>query len=847
MYNKYRVVICGLALYMLALQAAREQAASSTQEQLAFNYKGSAKKHRREKTIKFDFDTIDLVDIVNMLAAEKGVNVILPIGANVLNAKVVLHMTEQITLTQAWQLLYTLLNVAGYSMIEKNGAYTIVKNTAGITRDPAPIYIGIEPEKLPDFEKRITYIYYLSHIKVPLPGAEKQSELDGILKELLSQNTLVLYEQFSNAIIINDNANSIKSAMTVIKELDHPGFQESFDTIQLNYTQADAIADLFNKSILAATDPRTRFNIRRPGEAFYFPQGTRIIPEPRTNRLFVLGTRQAIDRVKDFIRKEMDVDLGSGKSIIHTYQLQYLDANTFAPVLESIVKSASAEGTGQAKTGAAGAAGPERYFEGVIITTDKPRKSGAPGSAEYFGSNHLIIAARNDDWKRIKKLIEQLDTPQATVIIEVLIVDLTMRDNRTLGNMMRNPKAIPLFKIGNSNGAVEFQSAQITPGEVATNLQTPALPPAQSSIAADLAKFNHYSGSSVVDVNMLAGLTPGSTAITISDKDGSVWDILQVLQSYGQTKILSHPHVVATNNKQATVSIGEDRIVDGDSVGSAGGAVTVKKDIVKANLEVKLTPLISEEGGTISLKVEVKINEFISSAATDANRVTRTMTTSAAVLSGDILPLGGLIRDRAAIAQSNTPLLERIPIIGWLFKRRNAENARNNLTVFIRPTMIQPRLRGGVSEYTEKYIALAHGYAKEGTLFDNMRDPITRWFFKTAEDTHESVDAFLQKTKVDEKIFDAPKAAVEQSQDTSRVSEKMAMPSKGKIAEHNQQMAEIRAQNQKITCSDSATVAHAQETQDKDSRADQLKKLLKDEMNPLLAQQQVAGEAILNA
>lgn len=842
MHKKYIVVMCGLALCISDLQAAHEQTASNTQEQLAFNHRSSSKKHRREKSIKLDFDTIDLVDIVNMLAAEKGVNVILPMGANALTAKVVLRMTEQVTLTQAWQLLYTLLNVAGYSMIEKNGAYTIVKNTAGITRDPAPIYIGMEPEQLPDFEKRITYIYYLSHIKVPLSGAEKQSELDGILKELLSQNTLVLYEQFSNAIIINDNANSIRSAMKIIRELDHPGFQESFDTIQLNHTQADAIADLFNKSILAATDPRTRFNIRRPGEAFYFPQGTRIIPEPRTNRLFILGTRQAIDRVKDFIRKEIDVDLGSGKSIIHTHQLQYLDANAFAPVLESIVRSASAEGTGQAKTGTAGSTGSERYFEGVIITTDKPRKSGAPGSAEYFGSNHLIIAARNDDWKRIKKLIEQLDTPQATVIIEVLIVDLTMRDNRTLGNMMRNPKAIPLFKIGNSNGAVEFQSAQITPGEIATNLQTPALPAAQSSIAADLAKFNNTSGAT----NILAGLTPGSTAITISDKDGSVWDILQVLQGYGQTKILSHPHVVATNNKQATVSIGEDRIVDGDSVGSAGGAVTVKKDIVKANLEVKLTPLISEEGGTISLKVEVKINEFISSAATDANRVTRTMTTSAAVLSGDILTLGGLIRDRAAIAQSNTPLLERIPIVGWLFKRRNAENTRNNLTVFIRPTMVQPRLRGGVSEYTEKYIALAHGYAKEGTLFDNMRDPITRWFFKTAEDTHESVDAFLQKTRIDEKIFDGPKAAVELSQDVSRVSEKIAMPSKGKIAEHNQQMAEIRAQNQKTTSSDSTTVAHAQEAQDRDSRADQLKKLLKDEMNPLLAQQQVAGEAILN-
>ncbi len=41
-----------------------------------------------------------------------------------------------------------------------------------------------------------------------------------------------------------------------------------------------------------------------------------------------------------------------------------------------------------------------------------------------------------------------------------------------------------------------------------------------------------------------------------------------------------------------------------------------------------------------------------------------------------------------------------------------------------------PNLRGGVHQHAKDYIGLAKQYAKEGSLFDSLRDPITRWLFR---------------------------------------------------------------------------------------------------------------------
>jgi Flp pilus assembly secretin CpaC len=248
-------------------------------------------------------------------------------------------------------------------------------------------------------------------------------------------------------------------------------------------------------------------------------------------------------------------------------------------------------------------------------------------------------------------------------------------------------------------------------------------------------------------VSIASLASPGTTLIELNDNDGKTWSLLQVLQTFGQTKILSHPHVISTNNKNAFISIGEERlVVDAADVGNT--AANVRNIPLRAVLEIDLLPRISGgPGGIVNLCIKIKIEEFTGPAtATSANqRITRGMGTSANVKDGNILALGGLITTEEDVGLRETPILAKIPILGWFFKNRTGSNIKTNLTVFIKPTIIMPRLRRGVNQYTKDYIEVAKKYSTEGELFDGLQEPITRFFFQAGPEVEGIVNEFLQK------------------------------------------------------------------------------------------------------
>ena len=161
--------------------------------------------------------------------------------------------------------------------------------------------------------------------------------------------------------------------MNIVTALDQVEAQEKPEMIQLRYQNADVIANLFNNELLrtAGDANQARLGIKVQNNSTYFKK-VRLVPDMRTNRLIVFGRPQAVERVRDFIHKYVDVELESGKSILHVYQLQYLDAQKFAPILKNILTSGKTGGTEQSK-GAATNVGTERFFDGVIIVADQPQ------------------------------------------------------------------------------------------------------------------------------------------------------------------------------------------------------------------------------------------------------------------------------------------------------------------------------------------------------------------------------------------------------------------------------------------------------------------------------------------
>lgn len=705
---------------------------------LASKIHDTSNKNRKSATISFIFNNEDLVDIINMLAAKKAINIILPTGANAINAKVTLAIPQKLTLQEAWDLLYTLLDIAGYSIVAKKDIYVIVKNSKNITSEPFPIYINTPISEIPNTDERIRYMYYLKNIKI---SQDFDNQVMGLFKEFMPEDSLLKGDSDSNGVLIIGKSQDVKSFIQVLDALDEVGFHETLETIRLHYTKAANIAKIFTEILkTAAPQPNIRHNMDKIDQAAsYFSSNVRVIPETRTNSLIVLGKSQAVDRIKDFIFKHIDIELDSGKSILHIYELQYLDASDFAPVLRNIVESSRSGGTDQSKT-SGGQAGTERFFDQVIIQPDISSE-GSEESAEskYFGGNKLIVAAKSDDWKRIKMLIEQLDQPQPQVIIEVLLADLTLDDVRSLGSITRNPRdaAFP--------GNASLQSAMIDQVVLDAPYNDPEAINQLTGVAADLNAITIPSKPGSSDfVSIPQDQTPGSTVLSISDNNGNTWSILEMLQLFNTTKILSHPHIIAINNQKASIEVGETRLLQDQAAPSTSG-ITIRKQPIEANTNVYITPRISS-ANTVNLLVEVKVDQFNDPTNyQNGDRISRYIVTNATVKSGDILALGGLIREDTIDAITRTPILSDIPILGWFFKKKNKTVAQTSLSIFISPTIIQPKLRGGVGEYTKAYVEIAKNYSRQSGLFDSLRDPVTRWFFKTDSEAEVITSDFLEK------------------------------------------------------------------------------------------------------
>lgn len=756
----------------------------------------------------------NLVDIINTIAERKGVNVILPVN-NPITSKVTVSFEHGMSVDQAWNFLYQLLDIAGYSMVPRSRAYAIVKNVGDMTRESVPLFIDVPYNQLPQDDQRIRCLFYLKNIKVPgdQPGPDRDNnELVGVLKYLLPNGAgsgidvqaKFQFDQVTNALIITERASIIRSIMEIVEALDTTGFKERVEIVELFNTVAQDVKNIFDDIMKTNTSPMNMYRLdsrKQSAEATYFSKFVRIFPYNRLNTLIVLGREQAVDRVCDFIRKHIDTPPDAGETVFHVYRLQYLDAAELTPILQRIVGQNQQGGPSQSTGEAPKIGGPERFFEGVKIISDLPagqdggsmgQQPGAEatkGQPIYYGGNKLVIAARHDDWIRIKKLLEEIDKPQPQVIIEVLIADLTLDDARLIGSMIRTPLNIPLIR------DVQFQSAQLDQ-PIVNNLNTPntvALYPPNIANDVDMLR-DVYDASGVNRLTTelspigsgtsIPGTFPaGATAVSFMDErdpQHKAWGIGEIYNIITNRKVLSCPHVIAANNQQTKIIVGEARLVRDATIGGMGNVVTVPYKPISANMEINIKPRIcyspddDPRNDTVQMGIVVEISDFIdpvfnpdyspanlaaSSNPSAANTLNRTVITSALVRNQEVLPLGGLLQRTATDDGSETPILGRIPIIGWFFKKRHADMAETNLTVFIRPTVIRPRLRrGGMDLYTRDYLKLTKRYSEEGDLFDSLRDPVTHWFFRTDSDARLAADQILETDgiKQDKELLAAP-------------------------------------------------------------------------------------------
>lgn len=190
---------------------------------------------------------------------------------------------------------------------------------------------------------------------------------------------------------------------------------------------------------------------------------------------------------------------------------------------------------------------------------------------------------------------------------------------------------------------------------------------------------------------------------------------LNLLEQFGNVKVLSSPRLSVLNNQSALLKVVENKVyftVKADLTqatvigGTAIKAITTTPQSVSVGLVMMVTPQISENNSiTLNVRPSItSISNYVSDPnpeipADIGNKIpeirTREMESVMRVEDGEIAVLGGLMQERADYSTGRVPGVGAIPWLGEIFTSRNNATSKSELVVFLRPVVIRdPSVNG---------------------------------------------------------------------------------------------------------------------------------------------------------
>ena len=487
------------------------------------------------------------------------------------------------------------------------------------------------------------------------------AQLVPILRPLVPQwGHLAAYTP-SNMLIITDRAGNVQRLEKIIGQMDQTG-DRSLELVKLQHAAASEVVRILTTLVQAD----------KAADASSKPAS--VIADERSNSILVGGDKSERQKIIGIIA-QLDSPLTEDGATQVVY-LRYANAENLAPILEGYAQQS--EGTG--KTAAAPTGGSADGRTRILADKD---------------TNALVITSNPKTMRAVRNVIAQLDIKRAQVLVEAIIAEVSAQKASQLGVdwAVYNPNSIAAAGINNAGTAAAI-------GAVAA------------------------SGNAGAAVGIIgSGLTLGGGKISNDGKSGtSFFGILKALQGDGDTNILSTPSIVATDNEESKITVGQEVPFLSGSFSNTGGnnngAVNPFQTIERKDvgLTLGLTPQINE-GNNVQLKINLESSSVSSAAGTvgTAALVTnkRTVTTTVSVESNQVLVLGGLIDDQITDTESGIPLLSSIPVLGWLFQSRSISKTKRNLMVFIRPAIL--RSKGDADFYTRrKYDAVRDAQVRAG-------------------------------------------------------------------------------------------------------------------------------------
>lgn len=602
--------------------------------------------------VAFSLEDADLPELVRVIGQLTGKRFIF--GGKIRNIKASVFSPEKVTVAEAYQAFLSILETNGLTVVP-HGRFLKIVETGGIASQTTPTY---DPgQSAPAEDRYVTRLHRLSHAGV--------DEVANVLSHFKTKDGDITVYPAGNLLILTDTGSNIRRMMQIVEEVDVGASGDSMWIEPLHYAQASDVASRINDLFDLKGGDKSKPAAAGGGAAGADGHVAKVVADDRSNSVVIVASERAYLRILEFIKRIDQPQTGEGE--IHVLPLQHADAVELTKTLNDIIAGAGAQAAPGAP-GAKGGTGQQIFEGGIKISADK-------------ATNSIVITSSLRDYASLRAVVDRLDQARRQVFIEAVIMDLSVKREDTLGVNFHGG-ALADTGIGNGQSLIYG----------GLNPLTTILPPNPSDLQG-LALGIRGPGISGTENLLSTGLSVPAFGVTLS-----------ALATTGDADVLSTPHILATDNIPAEISVGENvpRTTNiggipgapGGAAGGAGGfgfgfggASPTFQDV---GTKVKITPHLNE-----SNEVRLELIEEISEAQAPVGSLgaipitKRTANTTLVVKDQQTVVIGGLMRNRVVHSQSKIPVLGDIPVLGALFRKSTDSTQKTNLVLVLTPYIIR--------------------------------------------------------------------------------------------------------------------------------------------------------------
>ena len=575
--------------------------------------------------VRVSFHEVPLVPFINEVFGEElGMSFVISPDLRDKTDLVTLKLTEPLSPRQLFATVRRVLREYGVDLTEvEEGILTFVPSREIASRD---VPLLISGRALPDVPATHRIIFQLVPLKVV-----RGPQVRGVLQDAFDDRDLkILEDPGRNALLLKGRMDMVAQALAMVEVLDQPLLRGRHSTlIEPVFLEAPELADALN-SVLRAEGYESSLGGGAGGSLI-------LLALESVNRLIVFAADQStLEHVKAWAQTLDARRKNAIEEAVFTYKVQNTQAEELTDTLNQILGAVltpepQASDEGSPSTGRAQAS--DR------IVVDKNR-------------NMLLFRGTGKAWAEIRRVIEKLDKSVPSVLIEVVIAEITLTDEEKTG--------------------FEF-------------LVRGAL------------------GSLGLTGGTIPGLDVGTQGLSFTlDSSGETRALLDLFYKSDKVVIRSRPRLLVKSGETANIEVGNEIPVItqiSDEARQVGGSTNILQDISyrKTGVQLEIKPIV-QANGLVDLQISQQLSEARPTAATNLpgspTILNRQISTSLTLRDGGSLLMGGLISGNQSAGQSGVPYLARLPLFGRLFRSDAFQEDRTELVVMVTPYVIADHEEG---------------------------------------------------------------------------------------------------------------------------------------------------------